>query len=198
MQVREVMTKSPACCPPDMPLRDVARLMLDFDCGEIPVVDGKARQPIGVITDRDITCRTVAAGKNPLNLSAKDCMSSPVVTVTADTSIEECTRIMEQNRIRRVPVIDAAGSCCGIITQADLANRMAPASAGRVVKEISRHEGPPAQPSAAMATDPVCGMRVPMASAAATSVFDGGTFYFCSAECLQKFNARPEAYVAPA
>ena len=198
MRVRELMTKSPACCPPDMPLRDVAKLMVEFDCGEIPVVDRKANQPIGVITDRDITCRVVAAGKDPAGLSAKDCMSSPVVTVTPDTSVEECTRIMEANRVRRVPVVDAAGSCCGIVAQADLAACMPEQAAGHAVREISRHEGPPAQPEAAMATDPVCGRRVRMAGPANTTVFDGATFYFCSADCLQKFNARPETYAAPA
>jgi YHS domain-containing protein/predicted transcriptional regulator len=184
-----------------MPLRDVARLMREFDCGEIPVVDGAdggARRPIGVITDRDIACRAVAEGKSPAQLTAKDCMSSPVVTVTADTSVEACAQVMETHQIRRVPVIDEGGSCCGIVSQADLALRVPESEAGRVVKEISRHDGPSAQPANAMATDPVCGMHVPMNTAAGTSMFDGATFYFCSADCLQKFNQRPEAYAAPA
>jgi len=198
MQVRDIMTKSPACCPPDMPLRYVAKLMIEFDCGEIPVVDGPAKLPVGVITDRDIACRTVGHGKNPLEFSAKDCMSSPVVSVTPDTLIEECSRLMEQHRIRRVPVVDAGGSCCGIVSQADLARRMPDDRSGRVLKAISRHDGQPAQPEAAMATDPVCGMRVPMASAGATAFFDGATFYFCSMDCQEKFNERPEAYAARA
>jgi CBS domain-containing protein len=66
------------------------------DCGEIPVVeDTVSRLPIGVVTDRDIVCRTIANDLNPLNLTAADCMSKPIVTVTPDMSLEECCRIME-------------------------------------------------------------------------------------------------------
>src|SRR6476620_10769407 len=99
MHVRDVMTKSPVCCAPETSLREVARLMAEFDCGEIPVVDGRAKRPIGVITDRDITVRAVAVGKNPAELSARDCMTSPVVTVTPDMSIEECCRTMETHKV---------------------------------------------------------------------------------------------------
>jgi len=154
-------------------------------------------QPVGVITDRDIICRAVALGKNPLELTARDCMTSPVVTVTPDASIEQCAEVMETHRLRRIPVVDAAGSCCGIVSQADVALRM-PDVAGHVVSAISRHDGPPAQPAEAMATDPVCGRRVAMASAGATSFFDGAAFYFCSQACQQTFDERPEAYAAPA
>ena len=198
MQVREVMTKSPACCPADMPLKDVARLMVEFDCGEIPVVDGHAKRPIGVVTDRDITCRTLARGRDPMRLVAKDCMTSPVLTVTPDTSVEECCRMMQERQIRRVPVVDEAGSCCGMVSQADLALRMANGQCAHVVREISRPAPAPAQPAPSMATDPVCGMRVSTATAAATESFGGETYYFCSADCRARFDQRPEDYVAPA
>jgi len=154
-------------------------------------------QPVGVITDRDIICRAVALGKNPLELTARDCMTSPVVTVTPDASIEQCAEVMETHRLRRIPVVDAAGSCCGIVSQADVALRM-PDVAGHVVSAISRHDGPPAQPAEAMATDPVCGRRIATASAGATSFFDGAALYFCSQACQQTFDERPEAYAAPA
>jgi predicted transcriptional regulator/YHS domain-containing protein len=180
-----------------MSLKDVARLMVEFDCGEIPVVDGGANRPVGVVTDRDITCRTVAQGKNPLDLSARDCMSAPVVTVTPDTPVEECCRTMEEHQLRRIPVVDEGGACCGIVSQADLALRMADTQAAHVVKEISRHSAP-AQPTPAMATDPVCGMHVSMDAAASNAVFGGRTYYFCSEDCRERFNARPEDYAAPA
>ena len=195
MQVREVMTRSPICCPPDMPLRQVARLMVDFDCGEIPVVDPSAQRPIGVVTDRDIACRVVAQGRDPGSLAAKDCMTSPVVTVTPDTSIEECCRRMEERQIRRVPVIDEGGSCCGIVSQADIALRMANGKSAEVVREISRPAPAPAQPAAAMASDPVCGMRVAPPTAAASQAFEGDTYYFCSTDCRNRFAERPDDYV---
>src|SRR5438105_2563014 len=120
MQVREIMTGNPACCSPDSNLQEVARMMLENDCGEIPVVHGNDKRPIGVITDRDITCRAVAQGKNPLQMKARDCMSTPALTVTPEMSLEECCRIMEEKQIRRMPVVDEHGCCCGIVAQADI------------------------------------------------------------------------------
>lgn len=138
MQVKEVMTANPACCTPDTPLPEVARMMVDKDCGEIPVVENKeSRIPVGVVTDRDIVCRTVAKDKNPLELTAADCMSTSIVTVTPDTPVEECCRIMEGKQIRRVPVVDANGACCGIVSLADLAREAKSGVAGEVVKEVS-------------------------------------------------------------
>jgi len=116
MQVKDVMTADPACCISETTLQEVAQMMVENDCGEIPVVESSETQlPIGVITDRDIVCRAVARGLNPLDLTVGDCMSKPCVTVMPDMSVEECSRIMEENKIRRVPVVDADGSCCGIV-----------------------------------------------------------------------------------
>lgn len=138
MQVKEVMTADPVCCTPDTPIPVVARMMVDNDCGEIPVVEDKASKlPIGVITDRDIVCRVVAKDINPQGAIAIDCMTKPCVTVTPDMSIEECCRILEENQIRRVLVVDERGSCCGIVALADIALQTKKNVAGEVVKEVS-------------------------------------------------------------
>jgi CBS domain-containing protein len=138
MQVREIMTVNPVCCGPDINLQEVARLMLENDCGEIPVVHGSDKRPIGVITDRDITCRAIAQGKNPLQTKVRDCMSTPALTVTPEMSLDECCRIMEEKQIRRIPVVDEFGSCCGIVAQADIALQAPDRQAAEVVKDISR------------------------------------------------------------
>ena len=138
MEVKDVMTTEPACCISETGLQEVAKMMIDHDCGEIPVVESKeTRLPIGVITDRDIVCRTIARGLNPLDLTVADCMSKPCVTVTPDMSIEECSRIMEENQIRRVPVVDAGGACCGIVALADIVLRAKESVASEVVREVS-------------------------------------------------------------
>jgi CBS domain-containing protein len=138
MQVRKIMTADPACCTSATTLQEVAQMMIDHDCGEIPVVDNKEnKMPIGVVTDRDIVCRTVARGLNPLDLTAGDCMTTPCVTVTPDISIEECCRILEDNKIRRVPVVDADGCCCGIVALADIALHAKKNATVEVVKEVS-------------------------------------------------------------
>jgi len=65
MKVKDVMTADPACCISETTLQEVAQMMIDHDCGEIPVVDNKeTKRPIGVITDRDIVCRAFAKGES--------------------------------------------------------------------------------------------------------------------------------------
>ncbi len=77
------------------------------------------------------------AGKDPRELTAGDCMSSPCVTVTPGTRLDKCCTTMEENRIRRLVVVDQDGFCCGIVSQADIARRIAD-KAGEVVKEVSQ------------------------------------------------------------
>ena len=138
MEVKDIMTPDPACCTPDTALQRVAELMVENDCGEIPVVENAtSMKPVGVVTDRDIVCRTVAKGINPLGLTAADCMTTPCVTVTPDTSLDECCRVLEEKQIRRVPVVDASGACCGIVALADIARHTAKREAGEVIKEVS-------------------------------------------------------------
>ena len=80
MDIRSVMTSDPTTCTPDATLRQVAQMMKQHDCGQIPVVD-QQRQPLGVITDRDIAVRAVAEGSDLANATAGDYMTSPVTTV---------------------------------------------------------------------------------------------------------------------
>ena len=134
---KDVMTPEPQCCSPETPLNEVANLMVEADCGEIPVVDASNRL-IGVVTDRDIVCRIVAKGKNPSACSAQDAMTQPVVAVLADTTLDEIVAVMEENQIRRVPVVDAAGCCCGIVAQADVAMVARESEVGEMVREVSR------------------------------------------------------------
>ena len=135
-RVRDIMTTDPAHCAPETPLRTVAEKMVQCDCGEIPVCD-QSRKPIGVVTDRDIVCRLVAKGRNPLDAVARDAMSQPVVCCTPDTSISECARLMEQHQVRRLPVVDANGALCGMVAQGDLARRSSSRTAAKVVERVS-------------------------------------------------------------
>ncbi|HSS20858.1 MAG TPA: CBS domain-containing protein [Pyrinomonadaceae bacterium] len=138
MQVKDVMTADPTCCTADTSLTDVATMMVDNDCGEIPVVESNDnKKPVGVVTDRDIVCRIVAKGTNPLDKTAADCMTQPVVTVTPDTPVDECCRLMEAKLIRRVPVVDEQGTVCGIVALADIARLAQKNAAGEVIREVS-------------------------------------------------------------
>lgn len=139
MLVKELMTEDPACCTGQTGLQEVAKMMVDNDCGCIPVVDSEnSRMPIGMITDRDICCRAVAEGKNPLDLNASDAMTSTVISVTPDTKLEDCLNLMEDSQIRRIAVVDGNGALCGIVSQADVAMSAGDHKTAEVVQEVSR------------------------------------------------------------
>ncbi len=138
MQVKDVMTKDPVCCTPDAVLPDVARLMVTHDVGAIPVIESlDQRKPIGMITDRDICCRTVALNKNPLEMSVADCTTDECVVVEENASIEDCGKQMREGQLRRLVVVDEHGMCCGMVAQADLAGAD-PQQAAEVVSDVSR------------------------------------------------------------
>jgi len=111
--------------------------MCDNDCGEIPVVDENER-PMGVITDRDIACRVVAEGRDPSRTRVREVMSTPVVTARPQMAVEDVCRLMEENQVRRVPVVDDEGVCCGIVAQADIALNAPEHETAEVVRDISQ------------------------------------------------------------
>jgi CBS domain-containing protein len=131
------MTVNPACCKPETPLDQVARLMVQHNCGEIPVIDS-TEHVVGVVTDRDIVVRVVAAGKNPMAYPAETCMSQLVVTVPSDAPLTDVLSTMEKHQIRRVPVVDEAARCVGMIAQADLAWASGARDVAELVREVSR------------------------------------------------------------
>ena len=138
-RARDVMTEKPGCCTPDTLLEQVAKLMVQHDCGEIPVVDS-ADRVVGVITDRDIVCRVVASGKNPLTTRAEACMSQLVVTVPMDASLEEVLTTMEKHQIGGM-----AGryrrAVCRTLSQSDLAWAGDEHDVAELVREVSRDTG---------------------------------------------------------
>jgi CBS domain-containing protein len=137
MDLNDVMTANPACCTRDTPLQQVAQMMIDNDCGLIPVVD-EQRKPLGVVTDRDIATRAVAGGMDATACIAGDCMTSPVQTVAIDSSLADCCAAMESSQVRRVPVVDAQGRICGIVSQADVALNGRDQKIAEVVKQVSQ------------------------------------------------------------
>jgi CBS domain-containing protein len=138
MRVDEVMTKDPACCTPDTDLRQIAMMMVQRDCGAIPIVDSYGEKHlIGIVTDRDIVCRTIALGKDPMDLTARDCMTTSIECVKVNDSLETCCSKMEERHVRRMPVVDSDGCCCGIVAQADIARTANDGQTAGIVRDIS-------------------------------------------------------------
>ena len=136
MDIQQVMTRDPRVCRAGVSVCEAARLMLQEDVGEIPVVD-EARHVIGVITDRDIVLRCVAADINPQQATVEACMTSPALTLADDATLEDCADLMAGQQIRRVPVVDADGVICGIVAQADLEATDARSLKARVAERVS-------------------------------------------------------------
>lgn len=139
MKVKDIMTENPICCVRGTPLEEVARMMVENDCGAIPVVEDQDEwRPVGIVTDRDITCRAVAEGRNPLELTAGDIMTPSPVTVGPETSLDDCEKLMEGHQLRRILVVDRDGGCCGIVALADIARNAPEEEVGEVIEEVSK------------------------------------------------------------
>lgn len=138
MTVQEIMTRDPQCCTPDTKIQQVARMMVDCDCGAIPVVeDNNSKKPVGVITDRDIVTRIVAEGDDYTQLGASAAMTEATVTVQDDADLSDAERQMKDKQVRRILVLNDGGQCVGILAQADIARHRSDSETGDVVEEIS-------------------------------------------------------------
>jgi CBS domain-containing protein len=139
MKVRDVMTPRPCCCRRETTVQEAAREMLTHDCGSLPVLEGDPPERIvGVVTDRDIALRVVAAGRDPARTRVEDIMSHPVAVVVDGSSIEECIRSLEQNQIRRAPVVNDSGHLVGMVSQADIARTCDVKHVAELVREVSQ------------------------------------------------------------
>ena len=138
MKACDLMSTDVECVTPETTLQQAAEMMAQHDVGLLPVVDGDQRL-VGVVSDRDIVCRTVAQGRNPLEMSVGDAMSQgDIWSVTEETEAESVHAVMQEHQVRRVPVVDRNGKCCGIIAQADIARQGSDPAVADVVQAVSR------------------------------------------------------------
>jgi CBS domain-containing protein len=118
-QVRELMSKQPIKLPSTAPVIEAARQMKAADVGAVIVE--KDSKPCGIVTDRDITVRAVAGGKNPSTTPLSDVCSKDLTTLSPDDDIDRAIQIMRQKAIRRVLVVDSQNHAVGILSLGDLA-----------------------------------------------------------------------------
>lgn len=142
MRCRDVMTADPKCCLPDDTVAWAAEIMRDEDVGPVPVVtDPASRRLAGIITDRDIAIKVVAAGRDPRSTRVGEVMTRDVVCLCTDDDYEQALDAMGRHQIRRIPIANEDGSLAGIISQADVARRSSEDEIGEVVEEISEPMG---------------------------------------------------------
>jgi CBS domain-containing protein len=134
--LRDVMTASPVTVRSSDPVAQAARVMRDEDVGSVPVIDEGTIA--GMITDRDITIKVVAAGIDPETAAASEYMSRHPVTGRPDMSVREAAHLMAREQIRRLPVVDQ-NRLVGIVALGDLAVEPgADAEAEEALEEISQ------------------------------------------------------------
>jgi CBS domain-containing protein len=136
MKAKDVMSKDPSCCTADQTVRDAARLMVEHDCGCIPIVDeASSKRVIGTITDRDIACRCTAEGRNT-DTRISEVMSPNPVCCRPEDEVSDIERVMSERKVRRVPIVDDKGRCVGIVAQADLARASGRGVSDREVSQL--------------------------------------------------------------
>ena len=119
MQVKEIMTRDVECIPPDTTLQEAARRMRDLDVGPLPICEGD--RLTGILTDRDITIRAVAEGRDPKSTTVREVMSPDVFYCFEDQEVAEAARLMKDQQIRRVLILDRQKRLVGIVSLGDLA-----------------------------------------------------------------------------
>ena len=134
--VSEVMTANPRTVGSSTSVLEAARLMKSEDVGSVPIVEDE--RLIGVVTDRDITIRVAAEGKDPQSTTVGEIASRDIVTVDPQQSIDEAARLMAQNQVRRLPVVEEDGKLVGIVAQADVAQEGKDSLTGDLVQQISQ------------------------------------------------------------
>lgn len=126
MQAREIMSSSVVFCTPEDTVQQAAQHMVNCGCGMVPVVDNpQDMKLVGVITDRDITCRVVATGMDCVNTTVSEAMSTDKLwTVSPNDTVDMVIDKMEEGSVRRLVVVDHAGKVQGIISVADVARNV--------------------------------------------------------------------------
>jgi len=136
----EVMTKNPACCLQNDTVSKAAELMKSENVGSIPVIENEqTRKLIGIVTDRDLTLKIVAEGRDAKSTKVDEVMTHKVVTCRTEDDLQKALDAMAEHQLRRIPIVDANNRVVGIIAQADVATRVdQPEKTAEMVKEISQ------------------------------------------------------------
>ncbi|MEO8132909.1 MAG: CBS domain-containing protein [Betaproteobacteria bacterium] len=135
MQLKEILTQPVETVAPEASLFDAARCMMTRDLGWLPVSDdGKV---VGIITDRDIAIRGVAAGLDPKQTKVDAVMSRAVFACSVDGTVEEACQMMEDEQVRRLVVLDENEALAGVVSLADLALHTRGSQSSEVLQKVS-------------------------------------------------------------
>lgn len=137
MKVHQAMHKGVEWVAPTTTVLELAKLMKKHDIGAIPV--GENDKLIGMVTDRDIVCRGLANGKDAAKLTARDVMTSGITYCRDDQELSDAIRVMEEKRIRRLPVLNKEKRMIGMLSLGDVSGSGSREMSGEVLRAVSSH-----------------------------------------------------------
>ena len=135
MRLSEILSRDVETLPPDATIREAAQRMRSLDVGAMPVYDGS--HLLGMITDRDITIRAIADGRDPAQTPVRDAMTPDVQFVFEDDDVRKAAQIMEDRQIRRLPVVNHDKRLVGIVSLGDIARAGDDRLSGEALQQIS-------------------------------------------------------------
>lgn len=136
MKLKDVMTTQVEVVRPEASLQEAAEKMRSLDVGALPVCDGQ--QLKGMVTDRDITIRATAQGRDPKATPVRDVLSPELAYAFEDQDLEEAERLMQEKQIRRLPVLNRDKQLVGIVALADVVAEAGKKDAARTVQAVSK------------------------------------------------------------
>jgi CBS domain-containing protein len=137
MKVKKAMHKGAEWIAPDTPLAQAAQKMRELDVGALPI--GENDRLIGMVTDRDITCRGLGNGRDFGKLTARDVMTEGIVYCRDSEELDDALRIMESKQIRRLPVLDEKKRMVGMLSLGDISHAASHELSGELVAAVSAH-----------------------------------------------------------
>lgn len=137
--VKNIISKNLHCCTPFDTAQAAAKTMKAQGVGALPVVsDTTDRKLEGIVTDRDLCCSVVAAGRLAETTRIADVMTRNPITCRAENTLEDCEELMQKHQVRRLPVTDEQGRCVGMVAQADVALHGPAGMVAKMVAGISK------------------------------------------------------------
>ena len=139
MLVKDLMTTALVSCTPQDTTEKAAALMKEHGVGAVLVIADPSDPLIeGIVTDRDLCCGVVAAGRNADLVQVADLMAPIPITCGPEDTLEACEELMQEGQVRRIPVVNNRGRCVGIVAQADIALHAPAWQVAGTLKEISK------------------------------------------------------------
>lgn len=139
MKVKDAMHVGVTWAGPYTRISELARLMREEGIGSIPV--GENDRLIGMVTDRDIAIKGFGDGRDPATLTARDVMHGPILYCRSEEELDDAVRLMEQHKVRRLPVIDENKRMIGMLSLGDIASASSPSLTGEVTQSVAEHHG---------------------------------------------------------